>query len=56
MRHLEHMVAILRHHGQHYLSPLHLFCRLKGLGLGSHDAARWAARYERYIYRYTGLI
>ena len=53
MRHIEHMVLVLRHHGQHYLSPLHIFCRMKDCGMTSNDAARWAARYERWVYRYT---
>ena len=56
MRHLEHMALILRHHGQHVFNPLHIFCRLKGLGLDSLTAAKWAARYERYFYRYTPLV
>ena len=56
MRHINNMALVLRHHGQHYLNPLHVFCRLKGLGMGSFEAAKWAARYERYVYRYTGLI
>ncbi len=56
MRHLERMALLLRHHGQHWLSPLHVFCRLKDCGLDTMQAAKWAARYERYVYRYTGLI
>ena len=56
MRHINRMALILRHHGQHHMNPLHVFCRLKGLGMGSLEAAKWAARYERYIYRYTGLV
>jgi len=35
MRHINWMALLLRHHGQHIFNPLHVFCRLKGLGLPS---------------------
>lgn len=37
---------------QHYLNPLHVFCRLADLGLDmatAHSLSRW---YERHIYRF----
>jgi hypothetical protein len=35
----------------HMLNPLHMYCRLKGIGVG-HDAAHKMCRaYERYIFR-----
>jgi hypothetical protein len=51
MRHLERMALLLRHHGQHWLNPLHVFCRLKDRGMDAHRAAAWAAAYEMFIYR-----
>lgn len=42
---------IIRHHFQHYFNPLHVFCRLRQIGLQAH-AARWfCCTYERYLYR-----
>jgi hypothetical protein len=39
---------------QHYLNPLHIYCRLKGCGLSSRTAIRMSAAYER-LYRAFGL-
>jgi hypothetical protein len=36
---------------QHHFNPLHLFCRLRRLGLGKNAALRLARLYERYLYR-----
>ena len=38
---------------QHYLNPLHIYCRLKGCGLSSRAAIRMSAAYER-LYRLFG--
>jgi hypothetical protein len=39
---------------QHYLNPLHVYCRLKGCGLSTRTAIRMSAVYER-IYRVFSL-
>ncbi|MDR2077255.1 MAG: hypothetical protein LBP61_10070 [Desulfovibrio sp.] len=39
---------------QHYLNPLHIYCRLKSCGLSSQTAIRMTAAYER-LYRVFGL-
>ncbi|MDR2162110.1 MAG: hypothetical protein LBO77_08255 [Desulfovibrio sp.] len=39
---------------QHYLNPLHIYCRLKGCGLSSRSARRVCAAYER-LYRLFSL-
>ena len=36
---------------QHYLNPLHVYCRLCDLGLPSPVARTISAGYERIIYR-----
>lgn len=35
---------------RHYFNPLHIFCRLRRLGLGKETSLRLARFYERYIY------
>jgi hypothetical protein len=53
------MALLLRHHGQHWLNPLHVFCRLKDRGMDAHRAAALASAYEMHIYRrlqWIGLI
>ncbi len=35
---------------QHYLSPLHLYCRLKEIGLKQEKARRWCLKYE-WLYK-----
>lgn len=35
---------------QHCLNPLHLFCRLRNLGLATATARRLCACYERFFY------
>ncbi|WP_170283766.1 hypothetical protein [Pseudodesulfovibrio senegalensis] len=40
-----------RAHIQHHFNPLHVYCRLRELGL-SYDAARTLCGcYERFVYR-----
>ncbi|MDQ7836722.1 MAG: hypothetical protein RDU24_15185 [Humidesulfovibrio sp.] len=36
---------------QHYLNPLHVYCRLRDLGLPSPVARTISNSYERVIYR-----
>jgi hypothetical protein len=44
----------LKYRLQHYLNPLHIYCRLKGCGLSTRTAIRLTAVYER-LYRAFGL-
>lgn len=37
---------------QHLFNPLHMYCRLKDIGLGAPAAQRMCRAYERYIYRF----
>lgn len=41
---------------QHYLNPVHVYCRLRDLGLDRDRAKTICAAYERYIYRVLPLI
>ncbi len=43
-------MRMLRDLVQHTLNPLHLFCRLKTLGLNNATARMLCARYERFLY------
>jgi hypothetical protein len=36
---------------QHMLNPLHVYCRLRQLGMAGERAMRMCAVYERYLYR-----
>ncbi len=36
---------------QHKLNPLHLYCRLRDLGVSASTATRISSLYERLIYR-----
>jgi len=36
---------------QHYLNPLHVYCRLRDLGLPSSVARTISSGYERILYR-----
>ena len=35
---------------RHRFNPLHVYCRLKDMGLTSVRARRWCAVYERWLY------
>jgi len=35
----------------HMLNPLHMYCRLKAMGLGHGAAHKMCHVYERYIFR-----
>jgi len=41
----------LRRHLQHFLNPLHLYCRLQEAGLAESLARRVSWAYERTVYR-----
>ncbi len=43
MRHVKNYI-------QHYLNPLHVYCRLRDAGLPNRAARRFSAMYER-VYR-----
>ena len=36
---------------QHYCNPLHVYCRLRGLGIASGVALRVCSVYERVLFR-----
>lgn len=36
---------------QHFLNPLHVFCRLSDWGLGKRTARGLSAVYERVVYK-----
>ena len=37
---------------KHYMNPLHIYCRLRGLGLAKAPAASLCRIYERIIFRH----
>lgn len=41
----------LRNRMQHCLNPLHLYCRLRAMGMAHATATRLSRRYERAVYR-----
>ncbi|GAB6177237.1 hypothetical protein JCM16814_21280 [Desulfobaculum senezii] len=36
---------------QHYLNPLHVYCRLRDIGVSTALTRHVCAAYERYVYR-----
>jgi len=42
----------LRNAVQHMLNPLHMYCRLKDIGVRGPAAQVMCRAYERYIYRF----
>ncbi len=44
MRHVKHFL-------QHRFNPLHVYCRLRDVGLSPRTAGRVSGLYERYVYR-----
>lgn len=42
------MVTVLQHH----VNPLHVYCRLRGIGIPKRTAAIIGIYYERYIFRF----
>lgn len=34
----------------HYLNPLHIYCRLRGVGIKKPRAERMAMHYEKWFY------
>ena len=47
----ESVMTSLRDRFQHRFNPLHVYCRLRRLGLGNRPALRLCALYERWMYR-----
>ncbi len=43
----------LRSHLQHHLNPLHVYCRLRGLGVADSAARAVTSCYERVVYRFV---
>lgn len=42
----------IRHFLQHQFNPLHVFCRLRNLGLSAMAARSFSRLYERGVYRF----
>lgn len=40
----------LRNYLQHRFNPVHLYCRLRDLGLGKSKARKMCRAYERFVY------
>ncbi|NJB68246.1 hypothetical protein GGQ74_001919 [Desulfobaculum xiamenense] len=36
---------------QHYLNPLHVYCRLRDMGVSTSLTRHMCSVYERYVYR-----
>jgi hypothetical protein len=36
---------------RHYMNPLHVYCRLRGLGVSRGTASYMSRRYERYLFK-----
>ncbi|EHJ47704.1 hypothetical protein DFW101_1696 [Solidesulfovibrio carbinoliphilus subsp. oakridgensis] len=37
---------------QHFFNPLHVYCRLKDMGVAAPAAHRMTRAYERYLWRF----
>jgi hypothetical protein len=37
---------------QHFFNPLHVYCRLKDMGVNGPTAHRMSRAYERYLWRF----
>ena len=37
---------------QHHMNPLHVYCRLRSLGMHNSAAFRVCSLYEKYVYRF----
>jgi len=37
---------------QHYLNPLHIYCRLRDIGLSKGKAVSMCRIYEHFVFRY----
>lgn len=48
------MLIAIKRTVQHLLNPLHVYCRLRGVGLSGCAAVKVSALYERF-YRMCGL-
>lgn len=40
----------LRHYLQHRFNPLHVFCRLRNVGMAKTVAIKMCSAYERFLY------
>lgn len=38
---------------QHRMNPLHIYCRLREMGMSCNAAQRMTGFYERFVYRWT---
>ena len=45
------LVTRFRNAFQHVFNPLHVYCRLKDMGLSAPVAQRMCRAYERYVFR-----
>lgn len=43
----------IRNTFQHLLNPLHVYCRLRDMGVKAASARRVTGRYERLVYRFV---
>jgi len=46
------MLFSIRRDFRHYFNPLHVYCRLRDIGLGSTGARRLCRAYERFFFRF----
>jgi hypothetical protein len=46
-----HLMRHLRSLFQHYCNPLHVYCRLREMGVTPHMALRMCSVYERFLFR-----
>ncbi len=45
-------MAQIRNFMQHFFNPLHVYCRLKDMGVKTPTAHRVTRAYERYVWRF----
>lgn len=41
----------MRNFIQHWFNPIHIFCRLKDMGLPKGKAMQFCSIYERFVYK-----
>lgn len=41
---------------QHHLNPLHVYCRLRSIGMNGPMARKVSNCYERLVYQHTALV
>ncbi len=47
-------MQLFRHSLQHHFNPLHIYCRLRDIGMAAPFSLAISALYERYVYRFLG--